>query len=222
MPSTRSGAAALGVTVKSGWACAVLIAGSVDEPEVVDCRRIELSDPDIPESRQPYHDGFGTARASGRELTRLVASVKRFGGKSVADLIEGFQSGGHRLRGVGAVVGSLIDPATLGNSHVRIHALEGQLFRGVVQDAAAERRLACSIWRERDLYALAARHLEQSETRLRSRLTAWGKTIDGPWRAEQKAASLAAWLVLAGIRSSLILPQRDHRIDGRGPARRNP
>src|SRR5438874_7040052 len=122
--------AAVGFTVKSGWACAVLLTGSADAPEVVDCRRIELSDPDVPESRQPYHDGFGTARAEGRELTRLVTSVERFGRKSVTGLIRGYTDG-HRLRGVGVVVGSLIDPEKLGNSHVRIHALEGQLFRRV-------------------------------------------------------------------------------------------
>jgi hypothetical protein len=28
-------------------------------------------------------------------------------------------------------------------------------------------------------------------------MTALGRDIDGPWRAEQKAAMLAAWLVLA-------------------------
>ena len=94
--------AAVGFTVKSGWACAVLLTGSADAPEVVDCRRIELSDPDVPESRQPYHDGFGTARAEGRELTRLVTSVERFGRKSVTGLIRGYTDG-HRLRGVGVV-----------------------------------------------------------------------------------------------------------------------
>src|SRR5438093_11848418 len=97
--------AAVGFTVKSGWACAVLVAGSADAPEVVDCQRIELSDPDIPESRQPYHDGFGTARASGRELTRLVTSVERFGRKSVTGLIRSYETR-HQLRGVGVVVGS--------------------------------------------------------------------------------------------------------------------
>ena len=190
--------AALGFTVKSGWACAVLLAGSADAPEVVDCRRIELSDPDIPESRQPHHDGFGTARAEGRELTRLVTSVEAFGRKSVTDLIRGYGKDGHRLRGVGVVVGSLIDPASLGNSHVRIHALEGRLFRRVIEDGAEQSRLKYSIWRERDVYSVAAESLRRPEARIRATVTALGKSVDGSWRAEQKAATLAAWLVLAG------------------------
>lgn len=196
MPKTRNGAA-LGFTVKSGWACAVLVAGSADAPEVVDCRRIELSDPDLPESRQPYHDGFGTARASGRELRRLVTSVERFGGKSVTGLIRSYETRGHQLRGVGVVVGSLIDPARLGNSHVRIHALEGQLFRRVIEDGAARSQLKHSIWRERDLYGVGAGSLHRPEPKLRSALTALGHAVDGSWRAEHKAATLAAWLVLA-------------------------
>jgi len=196
MPGTRGGAA-LGFTVKSGWACAVLLAGSTDAAEVVDCRRIELSDPGIPESRQPYHDGFGTARVEGRELTRLVTSVERFGRQSVTGLITGYATGGHHLRGVGVVVGSLIDPASLGNSHVRIHALEGQLFRRVIEDGAERSGLKYSVWRERDLYGVAARSLHRPEPKLRTALAALGRAVDGSWRAEHKAATLAAWLVLA-------------------------
>ena len=49
----RAGTAALGVTVKSGWACAVVLGGSSDAPEVVLSRRVELSDPDDAEARQP-------------------------------------------------------------------------------------------------------------------------------------------------------------------------
>ena len=48
----------LGVTVKSGWTSVVLLGGLADAPRVLDTRRIDLSDPAVPESRQPYHDGF--------------------------------------------------------------------------------------------------------------------------------------------------------------------
>ena len=124
--------AAIGFTVKSGWASVVLLTGPAASPRVVSSCRVELSDPAIPESRQPYHAGFGTARSAGPELSRLVAGVKRFGRKSVSDLIRQYQAGEHNLYGAGMVVGSLIDPKTIANDHIRIHALEGQLFRGVV------------------------------------------------------------------------------------------
>jgi len=190
--------AALGFTVKSGWACAVVLTGSAASPRAVASHRIDLSDPAIPAARQPYHAGFGTARSSGRELSGLIASVKRFGGKTVTELIRHYEAAGYQLRGAGIVVGSVIDPKRIANEHIRIHALEGQLFRRVVQEAAAKRRLAPAIWRERDLYLLATGALERPEQALRGTVTAFGRALSGSWRAEHKAAALAAWLVLAG------------------------
>lgn len=199
MPGEHAGAqTALGFTVKSGWASAVLLAGSKTSPHVISSRRIDLSDPTIPEARQPYHSGFGTARSAGPELSRLVTSVERFGRRSVLDLIRNCEADGHVLRGAGLVVGSLIDPDRIANAHIRIHALEGRLFRGVILDALDRSGLPCSIWRQRDLYALAAGTFGQPEQELRRILARIGHTVAGSWRAEEKAAALAAWLVLAG------------------------
>jgi hypothetical protein len=39
---------------------AVLLSGPAASPHVVDSRRVDLSDPAVPGSRQPYHEGFGT------------------------------------------------------------------------------------------------------------------------------------------------------------------
>jgi hypothetical protein len=189
--------AAIGITVKSGWAGAVLLSGSVLSPRVLDSRRIQLSDPAIPEARQPYHDGFGTARRRGRERSRLIASVKRFGRHAVVDVVRQFGKQGSCLRGAGIVVGSLTDPDEITNDHIRIHALEGRLFRGVVEEGVARTNLPHSVWRDRDLQALGSAVLGQSALRIRRRLTELGTSVTGPWRAEQKSAALAAWLVLA-------------------------
>jgi hypothetical protein len=189
-------AAAVGFTVKSGWAAAVLLAGPATAPSVVDSRKIDISDPAIPDSIQPYHAGFGTARDAGDELKRLVASVKSYGRKSVGGLIEQYQKEHGSLRGAGVIVGSLIDPKTIGNDHIRIHAMEGQLFREVVIDAAERHELTCTVHRERDLYGAAAKALKTTEPALRKKLAQLGRDDDGGWRAEQKAAALAAWMLL--------------------------
>ena len=192
--STSRGA--VGFTVKSGWTCAVLLAGSPEAPRVIDARRIDLSDPAIPDARQPYHAGFGTARGQGKELTRLVTSVQRFGHRSMDDVLQTYEASGSRIVGSGIVVGSLTDPDTIRNDHIRIHALEGRLFRRIVAEAAERKGLRCVIWREKDLYRTAADLLKQPEPKVRDCITALGRTVDGPWRAEQKTAALAAWLVL--------------------------
>ena len=145
---------------------------------------------------QPFHAGFGTARDSGDELARLVSLVKTYGRKSVTGVLREYQKQG-ALRGAGVVAGSLIDPKTIGNDHIRIHAMEGQLFRSVVIEAAATIGLTCDVLRERDLYGLAAKTLKQPEAALRKALTEMGRDVEGGWRAEQKAAALSAWLALA-------------------------
>ncbi len=186
---------AVGFTVKSGWACVVLVAGTAAAPRVVESRRVEISDPDLPDSKQPYHAGFGTARDAGDELKRLVSSVKSFGRKSVSRVIRDYAGSG-LLRGAGVVVGSLIDPKTIGNDHIRIHAMEGQLFRGVVIDAAESAGLKCEVVRERDLYGAAVKTLKKPEAAIRKTLAEIGRGVEGGWRAEQKAAALSAWMWL--------------------------
>jgi len=79
--------AAAGFTVKSGWACAVLIGGTPAGPRLVDSRRVEISDPGIPDAKQPYHAGFGTdmnaisrpAIASYADLQKVVRYWQKTG-----------------------------------------------------------------------------------------------------------------------------------------------
>lgn len=191
--------AAVGFTVKSGWAAAVLLEGPRGSPRPVDSRRIELSDPQDPDSRQPYHAGFGTARADDERLAELLRVVRREGRSAVTGLLREYAGQGHRCAGVGLVVGSVIDPSTIANAHIRIHALEGQLFRGVVEQAAGRAGVRCFVWRERDLFDAGVRGLKTPETRVRAQLAAMAKAVGGPWRREQKCAALAAWLVLGRV-----------------------
>jgi hypothetical protein len=194
-PRAKRERATIGFTVKSGWAALVVLGGSAERPIVLDSRRVEISDPEIADASQPYHAGFGTARDAGNELTRLVSSVKSYGRKSVTGALR--DCGQERvIAKAGVVVGSLIDPATIGNDHIRIHAMEGQLFRTVVIDAAERTGLKCTLIRERDLYAAAAKKLELPEAAIRKTLTEIGRSVDGGWRSEQKAAALSAWVLL--------------------------
>lgn len=187
---------ALGFTVKSGWACAVVLDGPVASPNVVASRRIELSDPNDGQGRQPYHAAAGTARKPGPQLDKLVASVETFGRQAVDAFIREQEKAGRRFDAVGIVVGSLIDPGRIANDHIRIHALEGQLFRGIVKAATDRRQLAAAVWRERDLYEIAEKQLKRPEVELRRTVAELGRHLTGPWRAEHKAASVAAWLAL--------------------------
>ena len=192
----RAQIAALGFTIKSGWTAAVVVVAGPDDARVAGVQRLEISDPDVPESRQPYHEGFGTARGNDATLKRLLASVERYGTASVATFIASHRSE-YAIRGAGLVVGSVADPASIANDHIRIHALEGQLFREVVRRAVEAARVDTTIWRERDLYRAAAAALGVTESALKTRVASLGRGTGGPWRAEQKAAATAALMVLA-------------------------
>src|SRR6266852_3504772 len=189
--------AGLGFRVKSGWAMVVLVSAS-SPPTVIDRRRVDLSDPAVPDSAQPFHAGLDLPKAAAaKAVARLVKYVERSSQRAIAELIEHYRAGGYRIVGAGIVVGSTFDPQTIRNDHIRAHAEEGRLFRVVIEDALKLSRLKFSVTREKDLMSKATKALGISEGKLRADLTTMGKAVEGSWRAEEKAATLAALMALA-------------------------
>ena len=192
---------AVGFRAKTGWAAVVLLESTKDGPHVLDSRRIELCDPANPDSRQPYHAGFGTFNQDDVEVKRLVRGVRGFAARSMKRLLDGYGKENQAPRAGAVVAGSDIDPARIANLHMRAHALEGRLYRDVVEEGLAAAGLGCELLLERDLYERAADRLVLSENALKKAVAELGRGVDGGWRAESKAAALAAWLVLAPSRS---------------------
>jgi hypothetical protein len=190
-------AVALGFRVKSGFAVAVIVSGSAAAPVLLARRIVALSDPEVGETKQPYHDGFGTARQDQREIARLTTIIQRCARRSIADLLadEAFNDG--RCLGAGLVVGSVIDPAGVGNPHIRAHANEGRLFRTVLETALRGHGIECSVVVEKTLGAQALKTLGRSGSQIKRIVGAFGSTLEGPWRAEEKTAATAAWMVLS-------------------------
>jgi hypothetical protein len=190
-------AMALGFRVKSGYAIAVALRGPASSPVGVFRHVVELSDPDAADTRQPYHNGFFTHEEDARKIARRVKIVEGCAKRSVAALLKDERLGGLTCRGAGLVVGSTIDPARVGNPHIRAHANEGRLFRTVLEAALQSRGIACDVIVEKQLAAKAAAGLQRRDAELRSAVERFGKSLGGPWRAEEKAASLVAWLALS-------------------------
>jgi len=193
MKTTR---AALGFRVKSGWAVAVLIGGSVRTPHLCDSYVINLSDPRNPATRQPYHAAMGRIETNASKLKRRTQSVRRTSAKSVADLFRRYIDLGYKIQSAGLVVGSVIDPDLIANPHIRAHALEERLFRTTLAAALQSRGIRCAIFTERDAYVAAAKTLGTSPAEIKSTVANLGDSANGPWRAEQKLAALAAWMSL--------------------------
>jgi len=172
--------------------------GPAGSPRVVDRQVLELSDASVPTSRQPYHAVMGARQGDRTALERrLRGIVERVARRSLTQLLARYRVQGRTVRGLALVVGSVIDPASIGNDHIRAHALEGQLFRSALVRAAGKARLDCTTHVERGLYEAAAARLKRTPAQLRRVVAELGRTVEGPWRADEKTAALAAWMVLA-------------------------
>jgi len=194
----KAQAAALGFRVKSGWAAAVLLSGAVSLPRLTDVRRIDLSDPRLPETRQPYHAAMGKLETDTRRINRRLRVVRRITQKSIATLLAGYQQN-FKIRRAALVVGSKIDPRSIANAHIRAHALEGQLFRSVLEESLQAHRIRTDVLIERDAYARAAARLKRSSDNVKRPIENLGRSTPaaaGSWRAEQKLAAVAAWFAL--------------------------
>lgn len=187
---------ALGFRVKSGYAIAVALRGAASAPAVLTRRVVELSDPAVADTRQPYHDGFYKQRDDPQELARLLTIVRRCAEHSVTALLEDDCFAGLRCRRAGLVVGSVIDPAKVANPHIRAHANEGRLFRTVLEEALRSHRIGCDVIVEKQLAAKAAVDLGRRNADIARAIADFGKTLGGAWRADDKTACAAAWLAL--------------------------
>jgi hypothetical protein len=186
----------LGCRVKSGRTVLVFIDGSLRSPHLWKSDVLNLSDPRNPETRQPYHAAMGKLETNAATLKRRVQSVRRATERSIADLIQRCADDGCAIHRAALVVGSLIDPESIANPHIRAHALEGRLFRTVLEDALRSRGIQCAIFTEREVYPRASNLLGQSPVQLRKAIAELGHFVSGPWRADQKVAALAAWTSL--------------------------
>jgi hypothetical protein len=198
---------AVGLRVKSGYAIAVVLGGTRTAPEPLARRVVQLSDPAAGDTRQPYHSAMFKTEEDAREIARRVRIVERCAARSVADLVSalrlarpvaarGRARAGQAPVRAALVVGSLIDPATVGNPHIRAHAHEGELFRTVLVDALRAHDVSCDVIVDKQLAARAAADLGRQSAAISRTVAAFGKALTGPWRAEEKAAATAAWIAL--------------------------
>lgn len=185
---------AIGLKIKSGFAIAAIVQRRADGWSLEAVRKVPLSSEDLPQSRFPYHPTIELPQRQGAALSdKAVKEVRRVAAQEMRKVLEEFGD----IKRAAMVVGSVIDPDSLGNPHVRVHALEGKLFREVVAEALQKVGIECGVLVERDAYAKAAPTLTSTEPTLRAEIAALGHGRIKPWRAEEKLATLAAVWSLA-------------------------
>jgi hypothetical protein len=196
---------ALGWKARSGWAALVVLAAARGALEVVDRRRVELVDPgDAPWAKQPYHAAEGLYPDDARDVVaRAIAAAKRHALREMKAAVARAEGDAHRVVACAVLTGSGM-PAwstdEILSVHFRMHKAEGELFRGVLADAARDCALRFVPVPEKTVGAHAAEALGVPAATLAKEMQALGKAVGAPWGQDQKQAALAARVALEGRR----------------------
>ena len=192
--------AAIGLRAHSGWAALVVLAGSADSPEVIARRRIEIADPGIGGSKQPFHAAerleFPEAEAY---IERCHGSTQRLARESLQAAISGLCDRRAQVIGCGIIMGSgraLPALEAILKSHALIHTAEGEFFRNALLDASEWCGIPVLGVKEKELYELGVAKIGVPASELERRIQQMGKTMGPPWTQDQKYAALAAWMML--------------------------
>ena len=182
---------AIGLRVRSGFAIAVVIEGSVQSWRVQHACKVPLCVQGIPYARFPYHPLVELGGSKGEaESRRAVAAVRSAARLEIAALLAAIGS----VDAGGIVGGSPVDPASIANAHIRAHAREGQLFRDVVASELRRAGIESELLSDRDVLSRLAAKLRCPQERLRKSLAQSGRGTFRPWGADEKlAASGALW-----------------------------
>ncbi len=189
--------ASIGLRAKTGRAIAVILAEPAEAPAALLRAELTFATPQTPATFQPYHEVLGlpweSAQLAVKEPERKLMDA------ASAALGRLRQSGvdGTTVRLVGIVGAPDRDLVSIASPHIRAHAAEGVLFRRILEGAAAKNGMKYAAYSERNLEELALERLGITRFLLQENLSKFGRTLGRPWRADEKAASIGAWLILS-------------------------
>jgi len=189
--------AALGLSVHTGRAVVVAVGGPAAAPEILGKGALQVAT--TFEEGAVFHIGQELPLDEARALIRdsevrfaerarvlLAAFVAQLGARLVAAAL------------VAAPPKALPPIESILKAHPLVHAAEGELYRRVFSAAAASLGAAPVRVPADALAGRAAAAAGLTPAKLTALLAAIGKASGKPWAADQKQATLAAWIALAG------------------------
>ena len=191
--------AALGFSVHTGWAALVAVAGPVDDPVVLERRRVEMipgSDPEKPP--YVYHAARNLALPAAERLVREWTEVAQTRARAaVAAAVADLQS--HEPVAAAILVSGQREVASLEailQSHALVHAAEGEMYRNAIRAAVAAAGLAVVEVRAKEVHRKAAGAFGMTEAGVTQHLGRIGKAAGRPWDKDNKEACLAALIAI--------------------------
>jgi len=178
-----------------------MLGGTGDAPRLLARERIEMAEAGVKGSKQPYHEVEGLALPEARRrLAHLEASAGRLAGNALRALTASASSAGAEVRAAGILDASGRSGASLEailSSHALIHAADGNHFRTALAQQCEALGLTVTRIPQRELAARAQGALGKTPQQLAATVAALGQGLGAPWGADQKAATLLAWMLLA-------------------------
>jgi len=149
---------------------------------------VMLHDPHVPATGQPHHHVMELPWSDAQtEVRPIEQRIEDIAVEVLTRLLAELQSQGFKVHGVGVVGSPDRDLEKIGNRHMRAHAAEGILFRRVLELAAAKHQLECRGFSDRTL---------GEPDNMKDMLVAIGRAAGRPWRADERAAAVAACFML--------------------------
>jgi hypothetical protein len=208
--------AAVGFRVHSGWSAIVAVSLEKSAPIVLRRQRAHLVKTFSYTFRQPYHTGEKMGLA---EAGAFIAGVRMEAEELACESLQAFQTDlkeqGYQLERAGLLLASgrpLPELEKILQSHALIHTADGELFREVLRSASTRCGLRVACTKERELLERCAEAFSLRKPVVLRRATELGKGFGAPWSQDEKFATLAAWLVLAGS------PERRRTMQTAAPA----
>jgi hypothetical protein len=198
---TSNTIAALGCAPHSGWAAVIGLGEDGGHLRVLVRERIAMADASDREAKQPYHavERLPIGQAAER-LAAYATTAELMARQGVQRIVDQLSRGGYRGIGLGILESAGRKGSALGNilaSHALIHTADGDHFRNAIAAAASRCGLPAFRVRARELDANATEAIGKPIETLQLVLKGVGRDMGPPWGADQKAAALLAWLVLA-------------------------
>jgi hypothetical protein len=192
--------AALGVRMHSGWGVLVAVSGDAKSLEVMDRRRIVITDSGIPGANQPYHHAANLGLPESETYLANCASVsERLALAAIGEVVRELDGRHYRIVGSAVLLASgrpLPSLSKILASHPLIHTAEGEFFRNAIRSACERLKISVTATRERELDDRAKTAFGNVASRVQRRISSLGSSIGPPWTSDHKAAALAAAMIL--------------------------
>jgi hypothetical protein len=195
--------AALGIRVHSGWGALVAVSHENGTIEFLDRRRLQITGTIDDGANQPYHAARSLQLFEAEAfLANAFTDAHTAASSRLREVIDALHSQKYRVAGCAILMasGRTLPPLDrILAAHPLLHTAEGEFFRAAFAKACESNAIKVTKVKERELEDYLRKKLgSRTAARMKKKVQLLGRVVGSPWTTDQKNATLAALLLLAG------------------------